>query len=85
MNVDPQIAELLRQGRPLRSLEFFPPKDAAGMEALHETARALTAIEPAFVSVTYGAGGSTRERTAQVSTMLHEAFGFAVMPHLTCV
>ncbi len=82
---DPRIDTLLASGRPLRSLEFFPPKDDAGVESLRQTASALRSIDPAFVSVTYGAGGSTRERTAQVSAILREEFGFAVMPHLTCV
>ncbi|BET67311.1 methylenetetrahydrofolate reductase [NAD(P)H] [Opitutales bacterium ASA1] len=85
MTIDPRIDTLLAGDRPLRSLEFFPPKDDAGIAALRQTAEALKSIEPAFVSVTYGAGGSTRERTAQVSNMLREEFGFAVMPHLTCV
>jgi methylenetetrahydrofolate reductase (NADPH) len=70
---------------PLRSLEFFPPKDDAGVAALRETALTLRRIAPDFVSVTYGAGGSTRERTAQVSRILREEIGFTVMPHLTCV
>lgn len=70
---------------PLRSLEFFPPKDDTGVAALRETAVALQRIQPDFVSVTYGAGGSTRERTAQVSRLLREELGFTVMPHLTCV
>ncbi|MDQ5979840.1 MAG: methylenetetrahydrofolate reductase [Verrucomicrobiota bacterium] len=70
---------------PLRSLEFFPPKDDAGVEALRQTALTLKRIAPDFVSVTYGAGGSTRERTAQVSRLLREEIGFTVMPHLTCV
>ena len=82
---DPRIDSLLATGRPLRSLEFFPPKDDAGGDALRQTAAALTSIDPAFVSVTYGAGGSPRERTSQVSTLLREEFGYAVMPHLTCV
>jgi methylenetetrahydrofolate reductase (NADPH) len=69
----------------VRSLEFFPPKDEAGVEALRQTAVALKRIAPDFVSVTYGAGGSTRERTAQVSRLLREEIGFTVMPHLTCV
>jgi methylenetetrahydrofolate reductase (NADPH) len=73
------------QGRPLRSIEFFPPKDDAGVEALRQTAAALRRISPDFASVTYGAGGSTRERTAQVSAMLREDFGLTVMPHLTAV
>ena len=82
---DRPLSELFSHRRPLRSIEFFPPKDDAGVEALRQTAARLNAIAPDFVSVTYGAGGSTRERTAQVSRMLREEFGFTVMPHLTCV
>jgi methylenetetrahydrofolate reductase (NADPH) len=82
---DRPISELFDQRRPLRSLEFYPPKDEAGVEALRETAAALQRIGPDFVSVTYGAGGSTRERTAQVSSLLRHEFGFTVMPHLTAV
>jgi len=85
MKTDPRIDALLQGAAPLRSVEFFPPKDDAGLEALRQTATALQSIEPDYVSVTYGAGGSTRERTAQISHLLREDFGFAVMPHLTCV
>jgi methylenetetrahydrofolate reductase (NADPH) len=85
MNPDRPISELFQQGRPLRSLEFFPPKDDAGVDALRATATALKRMAPDFVSVTYGAGGTTRERTAQVSSLLRTEFGFTVMPHLTCV
>ncbi len=82
---DRPISELFAPGRPLRSLEFFPPRDEAGVEALRQTAAALQSIEPDFVSVTYGAGGSTQQRTAQVSSLLRHEFGFTVMPHLTAV
>jgi methylenetetrahydrofolate reductase (NADPH) len=82
---DRPLSELFAQRRPLRSIEFFPPKDDAGVEALRQTAGALKSISPDFVSVTYGAGGSTRQRTAQVSGFLKADFGFTVMPHLTCV
>jgi methylenetetrahydrofolate reductase (NADPH) len=82
---DRPISRLFGQQRPLRSLEFFPPRDDAGVEALRQTAAALRGIAPDFVSVTYGAGGSTRERTAQVSALLKDELGFTVMPHLTCV
>jgi methylenetetrahydrofolate reductase (NADPH) len=85
MQPDRPIDLLLGQRRPLRSIEFFPPKDDAGVEALRAAAARLKAIAPDFVSVTYGAGGSTRERTAQVSRLLRDDFGFTVMPHLTCV
>lgn len=85
MTADRPISEILATKRAVRSLEFFPPKDDAGVEALRQTAAALKRIAPDFVSVTYGAGGSTRERTAQVSKLLREETGFTVMPHLTCV
>lgn len=82
---DRPISELFAQNRPLRSLEFFPPKDDAGVEALRATATALQRMKPDFVSVTYGAGGTTRDRTAQVSALLKTELGVTVMPHLTCV
>ena len=85
MTADRPISELLATQHMVRSLEFFPPKDVAGVEALRQTAIALKRIAPDFVSVTYGAGGSTRERTAQVSRLLRTDIGFTVMPHLTCV
>jgi len=85
MTPDRPIAALFAQPRPLRSLEFFPPKDDEGVANLRATATALKRITPDFVSVTYGAGGTTRERTAQVSALLKDELGFTVMPHLTCV
>ncbi|HEY0946535.1 MAG TPA: methylenetetrahydrofolate reductase [NAD(P)H] [Opitutaceae bacterium] len=85
MSTNRPISELFAESRPLRSLEFFPPKDDAGVEALRQSAAALKSVPWDFVSVTYGAGGSTRERTAQVSGLLKDEFGLTVMPHLTCV
>jgi methylenetetrahydrofolate reductase (NADPH) len=85
IEADRPLSELFAQRRPLRSIEFFPPKDDAGVGALRQTAAALRRIAPDFVSVTYGAGGSTRQRTAEVSGILRSEFGFTVMPHLTCV
>lgn len=85
MTADRPISQLFAQNRPLRSIEFFPPKDDEGVANLRDAATILKRIEPDFVSVTYGAGGSTRERTAQVAGLLREELGFTVMPHLTCV
>ena len=85
MQPDRPISEFFAAKRPLRSLEFFPPKDDEGVANLRTAAEALKRINPDFVSVTYGAGGSTRERSAQVSGLLKSDFGFTVMPHLTCV
>ena len=85
MTPDRPISELFARERPVRSLEFFPPKDDAAVAALLATATALQRMQPDFVSVTYGAGGTTRERTAEVSALLKRELGFTVMPHLTCV
>jgi methylenetetrahydrofolate reductase (NADPH) len=85
MPTNPPISTLFVEGRPLRSLEFFPPKDDAGVEALRLSASAISKVPWDFVSVTYGAGGTTRDRTAQVSSLLKNEFHFTVMPHLTCV
>jgi len=86
MRPDSVIGHLFAQNsRPLRSLEFFPPKDEAGVAALKETAAELAKIAPDFASVTYGAGGSTRQRTAEVSQLLRGELGCPIMPHLTCV
>lgn len=85
MTPDRCISELFTQKRPVRSLEFFPPKDDTGLETLRTAATSLKRMNPDFVSVTYGAGGTTRDRTAQVSALLKYELGFTVMPHLTCV
>jgi methylenetetrahydrofolate reductase (NADPH) len=85
MNIDRPITALLAQNAPVRSLEFFPPKDDAQLDAMRGTAAALRKISPSFVSVTYGAGGTTRDRSARASAILKDEFGFTVMPHLTCV
>jgi methylenetetrahydrofolate reductase (NADPH) len=83
---DISIRDLLnKNGRPLLSFEFFPPKDEAGVATLRATCEKLLPTTPDFVTVTYGAGGTTRERSFGVCAMLSE-LGFApVMPHLTCV
>lgn len=70
---------------PSVSFEFFPPKTEEGNRTLIEAASRLSSLRPEFVSVTYGAGGSTREPTAKAVTQMQEKLGFDVAPHLTCV
>lgn len=70
---------------PSVSFEFFPPKTEEGNRTLFEAASRLSSLSPEFVSVTYGAGGSTREPTAMAVTQMREKLGFDVAPHLTCV
>jgi methylenetetrahydrofolate reductase (NADPH) len=70
---------------PVFSFEFFPPKDDAGEAKLRATLSELRELEPAFASVTYGAGGSTRDRTLAITKWLKADLGIEAMAHLTCV
>jgi methylenetetrahydrofolate reductase (NADPH) len=67
------------------SFEFFPPRDAAMEERLWQTVTRLAPLQSSFVSVTYGADGSTRERTHDIVTRIHAETGLVSAPHLTCV
>jgi methylenetetrahydrofolate reductase (NADPH) len=80
-----RIDEILASKRPLFSVEFFPPKSEEATEALYATARSLRELEPDFVSVTYGAGGSTREGTVEITRALKDELGLETMAHLSCV
>ena len=80
-----KIVDLLSGSNPGFSFEYFPPKDAHGMLALFETIRRLKPYRPAFVSVTYGAGGSTRALTVELVRHIKLDTGIETMAHLTCV
>jgi methylenetetrahydrofolate reductase (NADH) len=79
------IDEIIASNGPTFSVEFFPPKTAEAREALFATARSLRELEPDFVSVTYGAGGSTREGTVEITKALKDELGYETMAHLSCV
>lgn len=70
--------------QPAISLEFFPPRDLAAQERLVRTAKQLMALDPGYVSVTFGAGGATRDGTAETVRTLAN-LGCAVAPHLACI
>ena len=80
-----RIADRLRQPGPVFSFEFFPPRSPEAVERLYATARELRALDPTFVSVTYGAGGSTRELTVELVTRMKDELHLETMAHLTCV
>jgi methylenetetrahydrofolate reductase (NADPH) len=80
-----RIRDLLDRGRPCFSFEFFPPKDDDGVAGLFTTIGELRELEPGFVSVTYGAGGSTRDRTVDLVGRIRRVVGIEAMAHLTCV
>ncbi|HXF00669.1 MAG TPA: methylenetetrahydrofolate reductase [NAD(P)H] [Solirubrobacterales bacterium] len=80
-----RIDKLLAAEGPVFSFEFFPPRTPEGVETLFETVEALKPLGPSFVSVTYGAGGATREGTVEVATRIRREHGLEAMAHLSCV
>jgi len=80
-----RIDKILELKRPLLSFEFFPPKKPESENVLQETVGVLSRFFPDFVSITYGAGGSTRESTLWWTMDIKEKYGLNVMMHLTCI
>ncbi|MBI3071054.1 MAG: methylenetetrahydrofolate reductase [Deltaproteobacteria bacterium] len=80
-----RISDRLKRSAPTFSFEFFPPKTDEGVTALFATLRELAALSPDFVSVTYGAGGSNRDRTLDLVARIKADAGLEAMAHLTCV
>lgn len=79
------IRDFLRQQQPCFSFEFFPPRTREGAEQLYKTMVDLVLLRPSYVSVTYGAGGSTRELTHGLIIRIREHTGLTVVSHMTCV
>jgi methylenetetrahydrofolate reductase (NADPH) len=80
-----RIDKIIASRQPTFSVEFFPPKTPEATEGLFATARSLHELGLDFVSVTYGAGGSTREGTVEITKTLKDELGLEVMAHLSCV
>src|ERR687895_533543 len=80
-----RISELLERQRPVFSFEFFPPKTDEGQETLRNTLEVLKDDQPDYVSVTYGAGGATRNRTVEITKTIKGDLGIEAMAHLSCV
>jgi len=80
-----KIKAFYRSGRPTFSFEFFPPKTEDGESKLFETVRTLRALGPSFVSVTYGAMGTTRANTIQIVERIKGELGVEAAAHLTCI
>jgi methylenetetrahydrofolate reductase (NADPH) len=80
-----KIRDLYAPGKRVFSFEFFPPKTDKGAQTLQRTIQELRDLQPGFVSVTYGAGGSTRDLTIDLVTRIQKQDGLTAMAHLTCV
>jgi len=83
--VERSIGQLIREGERSISFEFMPPKDEAGVEQLWAAIRDLEPYQPTFVSVTYGAGGTTRDTTVAITGRIARETTLRAMGHLTCV
>lgn len=79
------ITDIFRSASSTCSFEFFPPKTEKLANHLYETLRALERLNPSFVSVTYGAGGSSRELTHDLVTRIQQTTALSAIPHLTCI
>ena len=80
-----KIKDILQQDKITVSFEVFPPKKADGLEAVEKAAEQIAALRPDFMSVTYGAGGSTSKLTLEIASHLQNTYGTTVLTHLTCV
>jgi methylenetetrahydrofolate reductase (NADPH) len=80
-----RISDGFGRGKPVISFEFFPPKTEAGFESLFRAIKELKELAPSYVSVTWGAGGSTRRKTVELTARIQVEAGITAMSHLTCV
>jgi methylenetetrahydrofolate reductase (NADPH) len=80
-----RLDQAFATGKPTISFEFFPPKSEDGFSALFRTIEELRPLAPSYVSVTYGAGGSTRTKTLELAGRIQNEIGFNTVAHLTCV
>lgn len=80
-----RITEIMKGKKPMFSLEFFPPKTEEGMSELFDSLREAKKLQPGFISVTYGAGGGTRDKTIEIVKRAKRELGLESVAHLTCV
>src|SRR5688500_19209660 len=80
-----RIDEIITPGQPCFSFEFFPPRTDDGQRMLEDTLAVLRDDSPDYVSVTYGAAGSTRERTVEITKWIKQDLEIEAMAHLSCV
>lgn len=79
------ISEIIRGDKPSLSFEVFPPKQESNYESVNEAVKKIAELRPSYMSVTYGAGGSTSKHTVSIATEIKNDFGVTPLAHLTCV
>ncbi|MDP4089295.1 MAG: methylenetetrahydrofolate reductase [NAD(P)H] [Bacillota bacterium] len=80
-----QIKEIFKVKKPVISFEIFPPKKDDDIETIYNTIEALKDLRPDFISVTYGAGGSTRDKTVEIASIVKNKYNIEALAHLTCI
>ena len=79
------IKEFYKQKNPVLSFEVFPPKRNYNLETIYSTIEALKDLNPDFISVTYGAGGGTKDHTVEIASIIKNRYKIESLAHLTCV
>ena len=79
------IKELFAAKKPVLSLEIFPPKKDSPVETIYQTLEGLKDLTPDYISVTFGAGGSTTTRTVEIASLIRKQYGIEALAHLTCI
>ena len=84
MKISDKLEDFKAQGKTYYSFEFFPPKTDFGLDNLYSRIDRMASLQPAYIDITWGAGGSTADRTLEMSKTIQKYFGLEVMMHLTC-
>ena len=84
MKISDKLENFKAQGKTYYSFEFFPPKTDFGLDNLYTRIDRMASLQPAYIDITWGAGGSTADRTLEMSKTIQKYFGLEVMMHLTC-
>ncbi len=79
------IRDIFNQKKPVISFEIFPPKKDSNIDVIYSTLEALKDLRPDFISVTYGAGGSTRDKTVEIASIVKNKYNIEALAHLTCI
>lgn len=83
--VNMRISHMFQRNRPVISFEVFPPKKDAQVSTIYHTIEELADLKPAFISVTYGAGGTGGDHTIEIASLIKNQYGIEALPHITCI
>ena len=84
MKISNKLEDFKAQGKTYYSFEFFPPKTDFGLDNLYNRIDRMASLQPAYIDITWGAGGTTAKKTLEMSKTIQKYFGLEVMMHLTC-